>query len=248
MKEKKHNDPKTTGDDLSDRRQDRRNPVQNFLDSVVRKSALVLDPNGLYKENRDEEIVALRGWNLAVNGNDNYFLQSPTWGIDPWPKRRPFESVCIPRRFPRGPRPSGRGLLRRRTSPHFPHDPPHAGCWCGVYGLKSGGVLLTLGDISGEVYLFGDYVEHDLGFRGQYGYPKSLRWFWCSYCHTGYRMNDIRIPRISGATSQDLTDSKVPLSCKFCVVLHPYGNGIDLIPLSYVIEKLEHEYDLEVYR
>ena len=47
-------------------------------------------------------------------------------------------------------------------------------------------------------------------------------------------------------TSQDLTDSKVPLSCKFCVVLHPYGNGTDLIPLSYVIEKLEYEYQLEV--
>ena len=41
MEEKQLNDPETTGDGLSDRNRGRRNPVQHFLDSVVRKSGLV---------------------------------------------------------------------------------------------------------------------------------------------------------------------------------------------------------------
>jgi hypothetical protein len=61
------------------------------------------------------------------------------------------------------------------------HEPPADGCSCGVYAGKN---YQHLQDISlstafescvhGEVYLWGKVVEHDLGYRAQFAYPKSL--------------------------------------------------------------------------
>src|SRR5262249_50950292 len=49
---------------------------------------------------------------------------------------------------------------------------------CGVYGAKNIEHLQQLGyadlGISGEVYLWGSVVEHRLGWRAQFAYPKTL--------------------------------------------------------------------------
>ena len=105
---------------------------------------------------------------------------------------------------------------------------------------------MALGGISGEAYLFGDYVEHDLGFRAQYAYPKNLTWFRCSYCETGYRMNNLLISTTSPRESENSTVSDVYQVCVACLGSDRYRKKTDLIPLSYVIEKLENEYNLEV--
>jgi hypothetical protein len=61
---------------------------------------------------------------------------------------------------------------------HDAHEPPHLDCTCGVYAAKSREHLRQLGyegrGIRGEVNLWGTVVEHELGWRAQFAYPKTL--------------------------------------------------------------------------
>ena len=59
------------------------------------------------------------------------------------------------------------------------HDAPQTDCTCGVYAAKSLDCLRALGymrygSIYGELYLWGTVVEHQLGWRAQFAYPKKL--------------------------------------------------------------------------
>jgi preprotein translocase subunit YajC len=61
---------------------------------------------------------------------------------------------------------------------HSAHELPHPDCTCGVYAAKTIEHLRQFGyegrGIHGEVYLWGNVVEHKLGWRAQFAYPKSL--------------------------------------------------------------------------
>jgi hypothetical protein len=78
----------------------------------------------------------------------------------PWSPRRPLAAKC------------GAGYA------HDAHEPPHLDCTCGVYAAKNIEHLRQLGyegrGIRGEVHLWGTVVEHELGWRAQFAYPKSL--------------------------------------------------------------------------
>jgi hypothetical protein len=58
------------------------------------------------------------------------------------------------------------------------HDAPQACCTCGVYAAKGFDHLERAGyaqyGILGEVYLWGTVVEHEQGWRAQFGYPKRF--------------------------------------------------------------------------
>jgi preprotein translocase subunit YajC len=58
------------------------------------------------------------------------------------------------------------------------HELPHSDCTCGVYAARNLEHLRQFGyeqrGIHGEVYLWGTVVEHKLGWRAQFAYPKSL--------------------------------------------------------------------------
>jgi hypothetical protein len=60
------------------------------------------------------------------------------------------------------------------------HESPADGCSCGVYAAKNYQHLQKISSscvddvVHGEVYLWGKVVEHDLGYRAQFAYPKSL--------------------------------------------------------------------------
>jgi hypothetical protein len=58
------------------------------------------------------------------------------------------------------------------------HAAPKEGCTCGVYAAQNFAHLQRVGyagyGVHGEVYLWGAVVEHRLGWRAQYAYPKSL--------------------------------------------------------------------------
>jgi hypothetical protein len=58
------------------------------------------------------------------------------------------------------------------------HQAPQINCSCGIYAAKSAEQLARLGlrlhGIRGEVHLWGTIVEHSLGWRAQFAYPKSL--------------------------------------------------------------------------
>jgi hypothetical protein len=75
-----------------------------------------------------------------------------------WPPNQRLEATC-------------------KRSPNR-HEPPHGACSCGIYAAKSVDQLQRIGyaerGVCGEVYLWGTIVEHELGWRAQYAYPKSL--------------------------------------------------------------------------
>ena len=58
------------------------------------------------------------------------------------------------------------------------HRPPHGNCSCGIYAAKNLDHLRGIGyadqGVRGEVYLWGTVVEHKLGWRAQFAYPKTL--------------------------------------------------------------------------
>src|SRR6516164_2186082 len=61
------------------------------------------------------------------------------------------------------------------------HKPPHGNCSCGIYAAKSfdqlrgmQGIGYAEQGVHGEVYLWGTVVEHELGWRAQFAYPKTL--------------------------------------------------------------------------
>jgi preprotein translocase subunit YajC len=55
---------------------------------------------------------------------------------------------------------------------------PNRNCTCGIYAAKNIEHLRQLGyrgyGVCGEVYLWGNVVEHTFGWRAQFAYPKNL--------------------------------------------------------------------------
>ena len=236
MEKKQQNNPKTTGDESANV-----NPwgigYSQLFPLMTNEPAPVTGDTSV--ENREEEIVALRGWNLVVDSDSRYVLKSPGRGIVLWPKREPLKAECIPAPVRGRPDP-----YRGRPEPRPTHDSPGVRCWCGAYGLKAG-VREAMGWVAGEVYLFGGYVEQDLGYRAQYAYPKNLTWFKCSWCGQSCRMNDLEVLRRTGVSPQ-MRLHQVCTPCLDGMAGLRYGTKTDLVPLSYVIEEMEYEYDLEV--
>jgi hypothetical protein len=60
----------------------------------------------------------------------------------------------------------------------YGNEPPQTYCTCGVYAVKTLHHFRSAGyeryGIHGEVYLWGTVVEHELGWRAQFAYPKTL--------------------------------------------------------------------------
>ncbi len=58
------------------------------------------------------------------------------------------------------------------------HEAPEDPCSCGIYAAKDFNHLRQIGylgyGVHGEVYLWGTVVEHRLGWRAQFAYPKNL--------------------------------------------------------------------------
>jgi hypothetical protein len=89
---------------------------------------------------------------------------------EPWLPGRPLAAGC---------RTAARGtIVGRAEAVHDAHEPPQPACTCGVYAARNLEHLRQFGyegrGIHGEVYLWGNVVEHKLGWRAQFAYPKSL--------------------------------------------------------------------------
>lgn len=97
-------------------------------------------------------IVAYRTWQW-----DNVVLRS--LNREPWFPGQPLAASC-------------------RASQPGQHQPPFLGCSCGVYAAKNFAHLRNIGyadfGIHGETYLWGTVVEHRLGYRAEFAYPKTL--------------------------------------------------------------------------
>jgi hypothetical protein len=70
------------------------------------------------------------------------------------------------------------GTIASRVEGHDSHDAPQVNCTCGIYAVKTLHHFRSAGyeryGVHGEVYLWGTVVEHELGWRAQFAYPKSL--------------------------------------------------------------------------
>lgn len=98
-----------------------------------------------------------------------------------WYPTRPLTARCN----------AGLGIspVRRAAAVAVPHQAPQMSCTCGIYATKSRDQLPWIGfglygSLCGEVYLWGTVVEHELGWRAQFAYPKSLTLstesLWCN--------------------------------------------------------------------
>jgi hypothetical protein len=118
-----------------------------------------------------EPIVGWRQWNfmyphfLANLGNDTIYVP-----------REKIEARCEQY--------STIGTLVLRKD-HSEHQAPHLTCMCGIYAYKEKPRLLReirniysgLRLVYGEINLWGKVIEHEDGYRAQFGYPKRL---WCT--------------------------------------------------------------------
>jgi hypothetical protein len=89
---------------------------------------------------------------------------------EPWPPGRALPAACGgTARVP---------IFGHAEAVRGAHAAPHSDCTCGVYAAKNIEHLRTTGywqyGIYGEVNLWGTVVEHKLGWRAQFAYPKSL--------------------------------------------------------------------------
>ena len=69
--------------------------------------------------------------------------------------------------------------VRRTHAARLSHDAPEFKCTCGIYASKTLDHLRRTqfwryGSVHGEVILWGAVVEHEAGFRAEFGYPKTL--------------------------------------------------------------------------
>jgi hypothetical protein len=107
-------------------------------------------------------IVAYRVWRWDATGLKS--LNGEQWTSD-----RPIEARC--RVLPGT-------TIRNAGVMDAANELPHTNCTCGVYAAKNIDHLqqLVYADrgICGEAYLWGKVVEHRLGWRAQFAYPKNL--------------------------------------------------------------------------
>ena len=104
-----------------------------------------------------EPVVGWRYWQLQPG---TAVLRSVTHKSHGWTPGRPLRAAC---------RGSG-------------HPAPAEGCSCGIYGsedlesLREHGLCLVPGPlVVGQVALWGKVVADGHGYRGEYGYPATLR-------------------------------------------------------------------------
>ena len=69
-------------------------------------------------------------------------------------------------------------VVGRDKGMDYVHNAPHEACTCGIYAVKTLQHFLSAGydryGIHGEVYLWGNVVEHELGYRAQFAYPTNF--------------------------------------------------------------------------
>lgn len=101
-----------------------------------------------------EPIVGIRAFQLDLDVDMTPTLVS--FNNIAWPARQPLYGYCL------------NNLLAD-------HDVPGEDCVCGIYAWnKDNQQMLNGADVTGEVYLWGDVLVAELGYRAEIAYPKSL--------------------------------------------------------------------------
>ena len=102
-----------------------------------------------------EPVVVWRSWRLSLR-RECVRLRPIGDHQRAWTPLLPTRAACGHRRF---------------------HRAPALGCRCGLYGAKDAVVLERTRSpaVIGTVALWGRIIEHELGYRAEFGYPQRLR-------------------------------------------------------------------------
>jgi hypothetical protein len=124
---------------------------------------------------------------------------------------------------------------------HDADEVPQTDCTCGVYAAKNLEHLRQFGyegrGIHGEVYLWGTVVEHELGWRAQFAYPKSL-FLPPDLIPSDTKEMESRLEALA-AYSTDIFIVGGGQSIPLC----RRGSGFDAAGLDYLIGKRTEYYD-----
>jgi hypothetical protein len=110
-----------------------------------------------------EPILAWRAWALTGRRDGTNLLLRPVAGRSrPWRPMEPSEAACK--------------HARRHRSPHLT-------CSCGLHGTHDVETLrrTRCPAVLGRVAFWGRVIEHELGYRAQFGYPQRLALI-CQFC------------------------------------------------------------------
>jgi hypothetical protein len=117
----------------------------------------------LESEVSTEPVLAWRAWALSGRRDGSHLLLRPVAGRSKtWPPGHPAEAVCKLGWF---------------------HEAPHPECSCGLHGTHGPDLLRRTRSpaVLGRVALWGRVIEHELGYRGRFGYPQRIRLV-CQFC------------------------------------------------------------------
>ncbi|HTG47992.1 MAG TPA: hypothetical protein VK646_10095 [Actinomycetota bacterium] len=112
---------------------------------------------------RTEPIVAWRTWALSGRRDGTELLLRPVAGRShPWKPLVPAEATCKHARM---------------------HGAPNVDCSCGLHGTRDVDILrrTRCPAVLGRAALWGRVIEHELGYRAQFGYPQLLTVV-CQFC------------------------------------------------------------------
>ena len=110
-----------------------------------------------------EPIVAWRAWALTGHRDGTERLLRPVAGRSrPWRPMEPAEAACKHARL---------------------HGAPNVDCSCGLHGTHDVEILrrTRCPAVLGRVAFWGRVIEHELGYRAQFGYPQRLALV-CQFC------------------------------------------------------------------
>ena len=115
-----------------------------------------------------EPVVAWRTWTLTGRRDGSRVRLRPVAGrARAWQPLRPAEAVCKLARL---------------------HAAPNVDCTCGLHGVHDPDLLRRTKNpaVLGRVALWGRVIEHESGYRAEFGYPQRLRLV-CQFCfwHAG---------------------------------------------------------------
>jgi hypothetical protein len=135
----------------------------------------------------------------------------------PWSPGQPLAAKCV------------------AGNAHDAHEPPQATCTCGVYAAKSLDRLRKIGldkyGVLGEVNLWGAVVEHELGWRAQFAYPKTL---FLPFALIPSDTKEMEL-RLGALAAYDIDVFIV--GCGRSISLCRRGSGFDAAGLDYLIGK-----------
>ena len=146
-----------------------------------------ITPKKLPEEFVAGPVVAYRLWHATPDGHLRSISMDGYWPIG-----QPIHASCSGSQINFQLPAAGQSLTLAQTK-FVEHNPPVAGCGCGIYAMKSIDKISPTGLTTGvacigRVAIWGRVIEHTDGYRAEWGYPLEL---WPAYLETapiGFRM------------------------------------------------------------